>query len=45
MGLSPGRMRKLMEGRGDGRRGVSAKIGKLAGTIEAGTWCEERGLR
>jgi DNA-directed RNA polymerase specialized sigma24 family protein len=43
MGLSEGRMRKLMEGCGDGRPGVSGKIGALARTIEAGDWCEQRG--
>ena len=42
MGMSEARMRKLMEGRGDGRPGVAAKIGVLAQTIERGEWCEQR---
>jgi DNA-directed RNA polymerase specialized sigma24 family protein len=42
MGLSEGRMRKLMEG-ANGRRGVAAKVGALADTIRAGAWCEEQG--
>ena len=43
LGISPGRMRKLMEGRGAGDPGVSAKIGALARTIEQGAWCESQG--
>ena len=43
MGISESRMRKLMEGRGSARPGVSAKLGKLVETIAAGRWCEEQG--
>ncbi len=43
MGISEGRMRKLMEGRGAGEPGVSSKIGELARTIEQGEWCESQG--
>lgn len=43
LGISPGRMRKLMEGRGAGDPGVCAKIGALARTIEQGAWCESQG--
>ncbi len=43
MGISEGRMRKLMEGRGAGDPGVSAKIGELTRTIERGAWCESQG--
>ncbi|MHB8531116.1 MAG: hypothetical protein ACYDC2_00180 [Solirubrobacteraceae bacterium] len=43
MGLSEPRLRKLMDGRGDGRPGVAAKIGELASTIESGAWCDGRG--
>ncbi len=43
MGLSEARMRKLMEGRGDGRPGVAGKMGALLETIRRGGWCEEQG--
>jgi RNA polymerase sigma factor (sigma-70 family) len=43
MGVSETRMRKLMEGRGRGRPGVSGKVGALVDTIRAGAWCEEQG--
>ena len=43
MGVSDRRMRKLMEGDGCGRRGVSAKVGELLGVIRAEGWCAERG--
>jgi RNA polymerase sigma factor (sigma-70 family) len=43
MGISPSRMRKLMEGHGNARPGVSAKLGVLVQTIDAGRWCEEQG--
>jgi RNA polymerase sigma factor (sigma-70 family) len=43
MGISAPRMRKLMDGRGSARPGVSAKLGKLVETIAAGRWCEEQG--
>ena len=43
MGISESRMRKLMEGRGSARPGVSAKLGALVQTIDAGRWCEEQG--
>jgi DNA-directed RNA polymerase specialized sigma24 family protein len=43
MGLSEGRMRKLMEGRGAGRPGVAGKVGALVETIRGGGWCEEQG--
>jgi hypothetical protein len=36
-------MRKLMEGRGPGQPGVSAKLGELTRTIEDGGWCESQG--
>jgi DNA-directed RNA polymerase specialized sigma24 family protein len=42
MGISETRMRKLMEGRGAGRDGVSQKIGALAQTISAGEFCSEQ---
>ncbi|HST35493.1 MAG TPA: sigma-70 family RNA polymerase sigma factor, partial [Allosphingosinicella sp.] len=42
MGLSPARMRKLMDG-GKGLLGVAAKVGALARSIAAGEWCEEQG--
>ena len=42
MGLSQRRMRKLMEGTAE-RPGVAGKVGALAETIRAGTWCEEQG--
>lgn len=43
MGISKGRMRKLMEGRGAGDPGVCQKLGALARTIESGAWCESQG--
>jgi RNA polymerase sigma factor (sigma-70 family) len=43
MGISEGRMRKLMEGRGAGEPGVAGKIGALAITIEQGGWCASQG--
>jgi RNA polymerase sigma factor (sigma-70 family) len=43
MGISRSRMRKLMEGQGNARPGVSAKLGVLVQTIDAGRWCEEQG--
>jgi DNA-directed RNA polymerase specialized sigma24 family protein len=43
MGVSETRMRKLMEGRGPGRPGVSWKVGALVDTIRSGGWCEEQG--
>jgi RNA polymerase sigma factor (sigma-70 family) len=43
MGVSESRMRKLMEGRGDGSPGVAAKVGALVYTIGAGEWCEQQG--
>lgn len=42
MGLSPRRMERLMDGRGRGREGVSAKLATVAETIAAGRFCEER---
>jgi len=43
MGIGEVRMRKLMEGHGRGRPGVSGKVGALAKTIEEGRWCESQG--
>ncbi len=43
MGVSDARMRKLMEGRGAGRPGVSSKVGAIVDTIRSGGWCEEQG--
>jgi DNA-directed RNA polymerase specialized sigma24 family protein len=43
MGVSEKRMRKLMEGRGDGAPGVARKVGNLVETIDGGRWCEEQG--
>jgi RNA polymerase sigma factor (sigma-70 family) len=43
MGVSEGRMRKLMEGPGVGRPGAAAKVAALAETIRVGGWCEEQG--
>jgi DNA-directed RNA polymerase specialized sigma24 family protein len=43
MGISAGRMRKLMEGSGAGDPGVSGKVGALARMIEEGTWCDSQG--
>ena len=42
MGISETRMRKLMEGRGAGRAGVSQKIGALVQSISAGEFCREQ---
>jgi DNA-directed RNA polymerase specialized sigma24 family protein len=42
MGVSPGRMRKLMEGRGRGSVGVSAKVGALVAEISQGSFCESQ---
>jgi DNA-directed RNA polymerase specialized sigma24 family protein len=42
MGISEGRMRKLMDGKGPGRPGVSSKVFELLGTIQNGDWCEEQ---
>jgi DNA-directed RNA polymerase specialized sigma24 family protein len=42
MGISEMRMRKLMEGRGAGRAGVSQKVGELVATISAGEFCGEQ---
>lgn len=42
MGVSPARMRKLMDG-GRGLRGVAAKVGALAQAIAAGDWCQQQG--
>jgi RNA polymerase sigma factor (sigma-70 family) len=42
MGISEMRMRKLMEGRGPGRAGVSQKVGALVETISAGEFCSEQ---
>jgi DNA-directed RNA polymerase specialized sigma24 family protein len=43
LGVSDRRMRKLMEGSGDGRPGVAGKVGALVETIRDGGWCEEQG--
>jgi RNA polymerase sigma factor (sigma-70 family) len=43
MGVSESRMRKLMDGAGDGLAGVAAKVGALARTIRSGGWCEQQG--
>ena len=43
MGISERRMRRLMEGRGPGRPGVSEKLGELATSIREGRWCEQQG--
>ena len=42
MGISETRMRKLMEGQGAGRAGVSQKVGALVATIAAGEFCGEQ---
>ncbi len=42
MGISEARMRKLMEGRGDGDPGVTAKVGELVATVGAGEWCAQQ---
>jgi RNA polymerase sigma factor (sigma-70 family) len=41
MGIAPKRMQKLMEGRGDGRPGVAAKVSALTRSISEGHFCEE----
>lgn len=41
MGIAPKRMQKLMEGRGDGRPGVAAKVAALTESISQGRFCEE----
>lgn len=41
MGIAPRRMQKLMEGRGDGRPGVAAKVAALTQSISEGRFCEE----
>jgi RNA polymerase sigma factor (sigma-70 family) len=43
MGLSERRMRKLMDGRGAGDAGTTAKVSALAHTIRAEKWCDEQG--
>jgi RNA polymerase sigma factor (sigma-70 family) len=43
MGISETRMRKLMDGHGRSRAGVSAKLGAFVQAIEAGRWCDEQG--
>jgi DNA-directed RNA polymerase specialized sigma24 family protein len=43
MGITTNRMRKLMEGDGAARRGVSGKVGELLGVVHAGGWCEQHG--
>ncbi len=43
MGVSEARMNKLMDGNGNGRRGVVGKVGALVETISRGGWCEEQG--
>lgn len=43
MGIAPKRMQKLMEGRGDGRPGVAAKVAALTESISQGRFCEEHG--
>ena len=43
MGLSEGRMRKLMEGLGADRPGVAGKVGALVETLRDGRFCEEQG--
>jgi DNA-directed RNA polymerase specialized sigma24 family protein len=43
MGISEGRMRKLMEGVGAGDPGVSGKVGAIARVIEQGRWCDSQG--
>jgi RNA polymerase sigma factor (sigma-70 family) len=43
MGIAPRRMQKLMEGRGDGRPGVAAKVAALTESISQGRFCEEHG--
>jgi DNA-directed RNA polymerase specialized sigma24 family protein len=42
MGISQKRMRKLMDGRGPGRPGVSMKLAALLTSIREGRWCEQQ---
>ena len=42
MGISEARMRKLMEGSGQGRPGVARKVGELLEAIRDGEWCEQQ---
>jgi RNA polymerase sigma factor (sigma-70 family) len=42
MGISEARMRKLMEGDGDGQSGVAGKVGQLLTIIRDETWCDEQ---
>ncbi len=42
MGISPRRMRKLMEGKGAGSPGVAAKMSALTKAIAEGRFCEEQ---
>lgn len=42
MGISPKRMRKLMDGPRPGVPGVAAKVGELMTTIRAGSYCAEQ---
>ncbi len=42
MGISPARMRKLMEGQGSARPGVAAKMDELLRTVAGGGWCEQQ---
>ncbi|MBA3808796.1 MAG: sigma-70 family RNA polymerase sigma factor, partial [Solirubrobacterales bacterium] len=43
MGVSDARMRKLMDGAGDGNPGVAGKVGALVRSIRDGDWCKEQG--
>jgi RNA polymerase sigma factor (sigma-70 family) len=42
MGIGARRMERLMDGRGNGRPGVTAKLGALVETIAAGRFCEQQ---
>jgi DNA-directed RNA polymerase specialized sigma24 family protein len=42
LGISEARMRKLMEGAGHGRPGVSSKVSELLDTIKGEGWCEQQ---
>jgi predicted DNA-binding protein (UPF0251 family) len=42
MGISESRMRKLMEGDGDGQSGVAGKMGQLLQVIREESWCDEQ---
>lgn len=42
MGISEARMRKLMEGDGDGQSGVAGKVGRLLQVIREESWCDEQ---